>query len=305
MIEYFDFTTVEEMFDFFSPWGMDPSLSGYVFRGHSQQSYELVPSALRKDNIDNFWEGCSLGRPGNNQHEWLDWQFKAEFIFLREFYRLADQKGLQVPHSNIFRNNLAAIHDHSYLLGIADQRVWIPRDLSEVAALAQHYGIPTRLLDWTYDIYVALYFAMIGAIGKDGKLEIWAIAQDTISLINTSTQRTNIEFITPHYAGNPNLNAQKGLFTHWPIVLPSREESIQHFINKKVLAVDRRPLDVLLTQTYPNPDNTNFFKRFTLPCSEAKKGCVILNKLGYDTSRIFPGYSGIAKQILTQNKYLV
>lgn len=32
--------------------------------------------------------------------------------------------------------------------------------LSQVIELAQHYGIPTRFLDWSYDIKVALYFAL-------------------------------------------------------------------------------------------------------------------------------------------------
>ena len=30
----------------------------------------------------------------------------------------------------------------------------------EVISLAQHYGVPTKVLDWTYDYKVALYFAL-------------------------------------------------------------------------------------------------------------------------------------------------
>lgn len=33
-------------------------------------------------------------------------------------------------------------------------------------SLAQHYGIPTRLLDWSYDYKSALYFALKDILEK-------------------------------------------------------------------------------------------------------------------------------------------
>ena len=62
MIEYYDFITVDEMFEFFSPWRNNSGLEGFIFRGHSQDSYELVPSALRLHNVDWFWKICGLDR---------------------------------------------------------------------------------------------------------------------------------------------------------------------------------------------------------------------------------------------------
>lgn len=302
MIESLDFVSVDEMFEFFSPWGDSSNLEGFIFRGHSQESYELIPTALRLNNIDWFWKTCGLGRPIEPQHNWQSWQVKGEYSVLRAFYRLADQRGLDVPTSDRMRVNLAQQFDIHGLNTPYESDVWIPKDLLETAALAQHYGIPTRLLDWTYDIFVALFFALRGAIEKEGRLEIWALNKEYISFLKPTVNRINIDFITPHYANNPNLNAQKGLFTHWPIQLPSMINEMQLLQNGLVKVVDRRPLDALVADTYKKEENIALFKRFTLPCSQAKKGCNILFKLGYDAARIFPGYKGVAEHILTHYK---
>ena len=44
---------------------------------------------------------------------------------------------------------------------------------TEFVALAQHYGLPTRTIDWSYSPYVAAYFATRGRPDVDGV--IWAV----------------------------------------------------------------------------------------------------------------------------------
>lgn len=303
MIESQDFEIVDEMFEFFSPWGESSNLDGFIFRGHSQESYQLIPTALRPDCVDWFWKTCGLGRPIEPQHNWQTWQVKGEYSVLRAFYRLADQRGLEVPVSERVRLNLAQEFDFHGLNSPYENDLWIPKDLLETAALAQHYGIPTRLLDWTYDIFVALFFALTGAIEKEGRLVIWALNKEHLSFLKPTVNRVNIDFITPHYAKNPNLNAQKGLFTHWPVQLPSLVNEMQLLQSGRVVLVDRRPLDVLIAERYQAEERIPLFKRFTLPCTEAKRGCNILSKLGYDAARIFPGYKGVAEHLLSQHRY--
>jgi hypothetical protein len=42
-----------------------------------------------------------------------------------------------------------------FLADTPDQDDWL-----EWIALMQHYGAPTRFLDWTYSLYVAVFFAV-------------------------------------------------------------------------------------------------------------------------------------------------
>src|SRR6202044_3658398 len=53
-------------------------------------------------------------------------------------------------------------------------------DVLEWLALMQHYGAPTRLLDWTKSAYVAAFFAAESATDSDS-FAIWAVDQDAIS----------------------------------------------------------------------------------------------------------------------------
>ena len=298
LIQTIRFDKVEDLFDHVAPWRNDLYLNEYIFRGHGQESYELVPNALRLEQRDLLWDISPVGKPTSDQWQWDSWQVLAEYNILRDFYRLADRMGLEVPLSPRIRKNLVSEYN---LPDLRPERwmdeTWIFADLLEVAALAQHYGVPTRLLDWTYDLYVALYFGFTDAIGKDGYLVIWALEKEYLSFKKGTTKPVSVDFITPHYAKNPNLSAQQGLFSHWPIPNPEAKNPLS--IGRDSLT-DRRPLDKLIDEQLGDDLDRSIFMKFVLPCSEAVSGCEILERLGYGAAKLFPGYSGVAKQILSR-----
>ncbi len=39
----------------------------------------------------------------------------------------------------------------------------------------QHYGVPTRLLDWSENLFISVHFALVGAGGTDEPPVIWCL----------------------------------------------------------------------------------------------------------------------------------
>jgi hypothetical protein len=110
------------------------------YRGQTNASWRLIPSGLRRMQPAYNARGYKITRPSNTEGDIYIGPSIANM--LREFKRRS--------------------------LPFLKER---PQNEFEWMFLAQHHGIPTRLLDWTTNPLVALYFAL-GDIPKENIVSV-------------------------------------------------------------------------------------------------------------------------------------
>lgn len=273
----------------------------YVFRGHSSEKWVLVPSALRKDAFsDVFYDDehrTRINSQASSDSE--DSQIVNEIRVLRNFFEKCDKYGLQVPEVKRLRDEIY----HSIPLKLLrEYEEWISPDFYELASLAQHYGIPTRLLDWSNDILISLYFAISGLkdLKEDERTDnfvIWAL--DTRLADFVYHPNTPLRMIRPRYHGNPNIIAQKGLFTFWASIKGINPETHKSDMAK----VNHESLDQLVEKSF-EAEKTPLMYCLKIDCNSANALYSYLKHHHVEAATIFPGFGGIVRSIKENQEYI-
>ena len=321
----------------------------FVFRGISNIEYDLIPSALRKNelnelNINEFIESdcefkvsidkteainngldydedCptydgevivlfdkygNLISDKNNNFKAPEYKIQKErenYVLLK-FLSYADKCGLKVNAEEILR---FLIHNK---LNEPFENFLDQTEVIEVMSLAQHYGLPTRALDWSYDYRVALYFTVKDVLNSNNNSDgvLWALNHKLIEVPEYNNLQYNLRIHRPEYNTNPNLNAQKGLFTFLERYVGDYDKPLDEIISSEL---NQKPenkgvsiskdVKVTVVPSDISKDDVVFYK-FIIP-KEIKPE--ILKELyleGYSEEYLFPGYEGVSKSILNRVK---
>ncbi|WHI48957.1 FRG domain-containing protein [Microbulbifer sp. VAAF005] len=270
-----DFQTANEFWEALSPTrDLVKPPHKLLYRGQANAKWGLVPTALRKDS-------GVLASAMRGKH-FADDQVFFEFRLLETFAAYCDQIGIKIPNDSIeFRErhlNIKGEEIHRYY---RRPDLWPNNKLIEIMGLAQHHGVPTRLLDWTRHPYVAIYFAASSALsnmnnwGEDDKLALWVLNKEEESLY------PKVKIVTIPGSTTPHLSAQSGLFT----VHPHNGSR-----GKKFNIVG-------LEHEFSNVANTPLMK-LTVPVKESIRLRHLCAKIGLTGATIYPSADGAGKAVM-------
>ena len=296
------FDTADELVDFFQKhqffrtthiWEANTVGRGFhIYRGQSDAEWSLTPKVFRTDDVLKDFTPQPPGQYNPKYKlRWLGMHLHAELRSVFIFLETADKLGIETPI------DYSRVEDHLEMINSAlnekdyDYSKNFPNSNAlEELALAQHHGVPTRLIDWTESPLIGCFFAALGAssVVPDEK----RVPSEEIAVFCFHThyfsKSNQVEVVNAPRHRNNFMRLQQGLFTHMP------------FVNAYFLEHEEWPsLEQLIEKT---SDLYGALKKYRIPSSEADNLLRILYDYGITEAQLMPTLDNIAKAFKYDNK---
>ncbi|WP_321436185.1 FRG domain-containing protein [uncultured Bacteroides sp.] len=229
----------------------------------------------KKEKISNINEFVSLVEKIKLDSE--ERENKAELLFRGQHLDKPLLPKLARLNLNGNISEIEKLMIEEFKRGIIPLSEFKPEDDWDLLALAQHHGLPTRLLDWTYNSLIALWFAVCEAASTENGV-VWVL-NAKVEDFRTDTEKNSplsnklTKIYRPKVVSR-RISAQSGAFTVHKINA-----------NGKMIKFEI---------------NGSFSEKLTkiiIPCTAFKDLRRSLNLLGVNNSTVYPDLDGFCKHL--------
>lgn len=255
----------------------------FIFRGQSNSIWSLKPTAFREKPKFEDYTPQPPSSKKDDIFEFIDRHNHAEIRSVHLFLEAADKIGIKTPLDyNVFKTDDFNLRRNTEVNGISP---FPPNEYFSAMALAQHHGIPTRFMDWTYSPFVAAYFAAINGadehkVDPNSELAIYCLCTRLLNDL------PSIEIVSVPFSENEYLRAQRGVF----LLMKNANEYFME--NQAWPSIE----DIIRKERVVGKDYMRAATiKITLPTSESKELLRLLYRLDISELTMMPSLSNAAK----------
>jgi len=269
----------------------------WIFKGHANSDWHLRTTLER---AFTRLLGRAIRAKGRNREEGLD-------ALYRELAKAGVGDKKKRPLSEIEGGLLRDFKRkcHHYLQDVPPDEHTL-----EWLTLMQHHGAPTRLLDFTYSFFVALYFAVEEA---EGECAVWAIDSHWLSGLNWNAGLFDTKEEWREFKKMGKFTTREGMERvfkkfFWRSVKPRVEVLNTFRLNQRLIMqqgvflcpgdISMPFMDNLWTLLEGHWDTNKFVKlKIRLSSRERKTVLQQLHRMNITRATLFPGLDGFAKSL--------
>jgi hypothetical protein len=248
-------------------------------------------SEIRIRNLSDMEQivQASLGRFGGTYPYWRG-HANADWALVPEVFRLTTDGKLYNEVSLIRSFVARAESRHSRCPPPDDKIGWM--------LLARHYGLPTRMLDWSESPLIALYFATQGPDDQDGC--VWALLPGQVNANSIGDNRLVA-------LGESILDSLLELTFHPGMSAQDEKEKLAAQWKEKVVFTGSREIDLRMLVQHAafsiHGDRTNlvditpFKLKFIVPWTAKANLREVLRSFGITKRNLFPDLGALAEDL--------
>ena len=215
----------------------------FMYRGHGRDSYKLLPTLVR--NSSEVFKVKNIER-----------QIITDFV------------------DEVEKNNLSHLLQEQFLKGDY-HKDWL------LIQQAQHFGLPTRFMDWSLSSDVGLFFAVSNPFNDNHDGHLWVYIVHPEKLMVDHYESTHLETTPFDFDETKFLNSSGFMSDEYKNKLAERRKDIQH---GRFLI---QPFNKIFTPIEEQPEHEEFLIRITIPkAAKANLRLELLN-MNYTKKRLY------------------